>query len=56
MDDSALVRRLERIGDMPRDGERLVDRDWSLRDAIGKRRAFDEFQTSNGPPSLASRP
>ena len=38
VDDAALVRRLERLGDLPRDGQRLVERQRPTRDAIGERR------------------
>ena len=37
MDDALLVRRLERLGDLPRDRQRLVERDRAARDAIGER-------------------
>ena len=44
VDDALLVRRFERLGDLPRDGQRLVEGDGALRDAIRKRRPFDEFE------------
>ena len=40
VDDPLLVRRFERLGDLLRDRQRLVDGDRSLRDAIGERRAL----------------
>ena len=39
-----LVRRLERVGDLSGDGQRLVEWDWSLGDAVGQRGALDQFQ------------
>ena len=39
MDDSLLVSRRERLGDLPCNRQRLVERDRSARDAIGQRRA-----------------
>ncbi len=44
MNDPALVRRLERVGDLPRDGQCLVERHAASRDPIGQRRAFDQLQ------------
>ena len=43
MDDPLLVRRFERLGDLPRDRQRLVERDRPVRDPIGERRAFDQL-------------
>lgn len=43
-----LVRRLERVGNLPGDRQRLVERDGSLRDAVGKRRPVDEFEDERG--------
>ena len=34
MDDALLVRRFERLGDLPGDGQRFVDRDRPARDAL----------------------
>ena len=56
MDDPAFVRRFERIGDLPRDGDRFVNGDRSLGDAIGERRALTNSITRNGPLSLLSIP
>jgi hypothetical protein len=44
MDDPRLVRRFERFGDLPRDGQRFVERNRTLRDPIGQRRAFHQLQ------------
>ena len=38
MDDAVLVRGFERLGDLARDRQRLVERERRLRDAIGERR------------------
>ena len=43
MDDPLLVRRLERLGDLLRDRQRLVDGNRPPRDPIGERRAFDQL-------------
>ncbi len=43
MDDALLVRRFERFGNLPGDGKCFVDRNRPLRDAVGKRRAFDQL-------------
>jgi hypothetical protein len=43
MDDALGVRRLERVGDLVGDAERLLERHRALRDAIGERRSLDEF-------------
>ena len=52
MDDARLVRKVERIGDLGGDGERLVDRDWSGRQPIGQRRP----STSSIAIALSSKP
>ena len=44
MDDVLLVRGLKRIGDLSGDGQRLVERNGSLPDAIRERGTFDELQ------------
>ena len=41
--DAALVRGLERVGDLCRDAQRLVDRDRPLRDPLDERRPVDEL-------------
>ena len=43
MDDPLLVRGLERLGDLSRDRERLIDRNCALNDPIGQRHTLDEF-------------
>ena len=43
MDDALLVRRFERVGDLPGDLQGFGESDWSPRDAIGQRRPLDEF-------------
>src|ERR1700730_17312118 len=37
------MRVLQSIGNLARDGQRFLDRDWSLCDALGQRRTFDEL-------------
>jgi len=44
MDDARLVGRFECLSDLPRDRQRFVERDRSLRDPIGQRRAFHQLQ------------
>jgi len=41
--DAALVRRFERIRELRRNLERLVDRDASVREALGERRPLDQL-------------
>ena len=41
MDDAPFVRGFERIGDLSRDGEGLIERNWSVSDTIRQRRAVD---------------
>ena len=48
VDDSLLVRGFERLGDLTADGDRLVQRDRALRDAVGERGAFDELEDERG--------
>ena len=43
MNDPLLVRRFERLGDLPGDEEGLVDRNRPARDPIGERRALDQL-------------
>ena len=43
MDDSPLVRRFERLGDLLRDGQGLLKRNRPLRDAVGERRSLDHL-------------
>ena len=57
MDDALLVRGFERLGDLPRDGQRFVERKASARDALGEGRRPRPVP-SRGPctPRLSSRP
>ena len=43
MDDALLVCGFERFGDLPRNGERLVERERTLGDALGERRPLDQL-------------
>ena len=38
------MRRFERLGNLPRDQKCVVNRDRSLRNSVGERVAFDQFQ------------
>ena len=44
MNNPLLVRRLECLGDLSRDRQRLVQRNRTLGDAIGQRGTFDKLQ------------
>jgi hypothetical protein len=52
MDDALFVRGFERGGDLPRDRERVVGRNWPSRDALGERRPFDELHHERFGPRL----
>ena len=43
MDDPLLVRGFEGLGNLLRDGERLIHRDSALGNAVGQRRSLDQF-------------
>ena len=43
MNDAVLVRGFERLGDLLRDRQRLVERNRPLRDAVGERRSLDQL-------------
>ena len=43
VDDALLVRGFEGLGDLLRDRQRLIERDWPARDALGKIFALDEL-------------
>ena len=43
MDDALLLRRFERLGNLFRDGQRLVERDRTTRNALREILALDEF-------------
>jgi len=44
VDDPLLVGRFERLRDLPRDRQRLVDGNRPVREAIGERRSLDQLQ------------
>ena len=44
MDDAVLVRRFERLGNLPRDRQRFVDGQRAARDPVGERVALDQLQ------------
>ena len=48
MHDSALVRELERLGDLPRDGDGLVGGKAALIDPFVERRPFDQLEHERG--------
>ena len=56
MDDPLLVRRFERLGDLLRDRQRLIDRDRSARNALRQVVAFDQLHHERVTPPLSSRP
>ena len=56
MNDALLVRRFQRLGDLPRDGQRLVEWNRPACDAVGERRPVDQLQDQRGAPFDSSRP
>ena len=44
MDDALRVRGFERLGNLPRDGQRVVERNRPARDALGERRSLDHLE------------
>ena len=57
VDDPLLVRRFERLGDLPRDRQRFVERNRPARDPLGERLALDQLQHERaGVSPLSSRP
>jgi len=53
MDDALLVRGLECLGDLPGDGQGLVDRNRAACDALSQILALDELHHERGdPPAL----
>jgi hypothetical protein len=44
MDDTPFVRRFQRLTDLPRDGERVVDHERPARDDVGERLALDQLE------------
>ena len=56
MNDALLVRRVERVGDLLRDGPGLAERNRPARDAIRERRSLDQLDHERGdPPGLQPR-
>ena len=57
MDDPLFMGGFERLRDLPGDGQRLVERDRSLRNPVGQRRSLDQFQHERAVlPFESSRP
>ena len=55
MDDPLLVCRFEGLGDLLRDGKRVVDRDRATRDPLRQILAFDELHHEGGhAPAVSS--
>ena len=50
MDDALLVCGFERLGDLPRNRQRFVERKGASRDSLRQRLAFDEFQHERADP------
>ena len=48
MDDALLVRGFERIGDLQRNQQRVIEGDRARRDPIGKRRPLDQLHDQRG--------
>ena len=44
MDDAGVMRGSERVGDLPGDRDRVVEREPAVREPIGQRRTFDELE------------
>ena len=56
MDDALLVGGFERLGDLPRDREGLVDRDRTLRNPVGQRHPSTSSITRAVMPPARSMP
>ena len=56
MDDAAFVGRLERVGDLHGDRQRLVERERARRDAVGQALAFDQLHHEERRVSRLTRP
>ena len=56
MDDPLFVRGFERLGDLLRDRQRLVERDRPARDPLREIVAFDQFHHERGDAAGSSRP
>ena len=50
MDHPGLMRRLQRLGDLLRNRERLIHRDRPLRDPVGEGRPLDQLQDERPRP------
>jgi hypothetical protein len=55
MNDARLVRGLQRVGDLLRDGQRLVEWNRTTRDALRQVVAFDQFHHERHDAPLSSR-
>ena len=53
MDDAALVRRVERVGNLAGDRARVLERHCAVQQTIGERRAFDELEHQGARASSA---
>ena len=51
MDDPLVVRRFERLGDLLRDRQRLVERDRAARDPLRQILAFDQLHDERAHPA-----
>ena len=49
MDDAVRVRRSERVGNLPRDVHRLVERHRAIRDLLGEGAAFNQLEDERLP-------
>ena len=56
MDDALFVRRFQRLGNLLRNRERLVERNRATRDALREILALDQLHHERGEPPLSSRP
>ena len=56
MNDALLVHGFERLGNLMRNHQRVVDRDWPAGDAVGQRLAVDQFQYQRPRPPEFSTP
>ena len=55
MDDALLVRGFEGVGDLPRDGQRVVHRQRLAGDAFGERLALDQLHHQGARPCRSPR-
>ena len=49
MDDALIVRCLQGLGDLPRQFQRLLNRDWTFREPVGEVFPFDELHGQEEP-------